>query len=64
MVCKATKLSLKPNKTQEKLILKTIASSRFVFNYFLIFGILLTKKQKAYPNFKSKKYSEQSDTTK
>ncbi|MBN2259738.1 MAG: helix-turn-helix domain-containing protein, partial [Clostridiales bacterium] len=35
MVYKAYKFRLKPNKTQEELILKTIGSSRFVFNYFL-----------------------------
>jgi len=35
MVYKAYKFRLKPNKEQETLILKTIGSSRFVFNHFL-----------------------------
>jgi len=110
---KAYKFILKPNKMQEELILKTIGSSRFVFNYFLDLwntayketgkglsysacskqlpdlkhkclwlkepdSIALQtsveflsdafsrsfKKQNSFPNFKSKKYSEQSYTTK
>ncbi|MEA3423803.1 MAG: RNA-guided endonuclease TnpB family protein, partial [Bacillota bacterium] len=35
MKYKAYKFRLKPNKEQEMLILKTIGSSRFVFNHFL-----------------------------
>ena len=113
MVYKAYKFRLKPNKEQENLILRTIGSSRFVFNHFLdlwnseykatgkglsyskcsamlpelkkefpwlleVDSIALQssarflgdsfqrffKKLGGYPNFKSKKYSEQSYTTK
>ena len=35
MSYKAYKFRLKPNKKQEELILKTIGSSRFVYNHFL-----------------------------
>lgn len=113
MTYKAYKFRLKPNKEQETLILKTVGSSRFVYNYFLnlwnhtyqdtlnglsyskcsallpelkneypwlreVDSIALQsfvkflgdsfdrffKKLGGYPNFKSKKYSRQSYTTK
>ena len=35
MIYKAYKFRLRPNKEQGNLILKTIGSSRFVFNHFL-----------------------------
>jgi putative transposase len=113
MIYKAYKFKLKPNREQENLILRTIGSSRFVFNHFLslwnkvyqetdkglsyskcsaklpglkvefpwlkeVDSIALQasvknlgdsfdhffKKKNGYPNFKSKKYSNQAYTTK
>lgn len=37
---------LYPNKEQETLINKTIGSSRFIYNYLLMIGLTITKKQR------------------